>query len=91
MNLPKGTPFQEKVWQELLKIPYGKTKTYKEIASAIGHPNAYRAVGQACKKNPLPIIIPCHRVIGSNGNLGGYSRGKKMKMRLLEMEKDRKL
>lgn len=91
MKLPHGTPFQQKVWREILRIPYGRTKTYKEIAIAIGHPRSYRAVGQACKENPIPIIIPCHRVTGSNGGLGGYSRGKKLKMRLLEMEKARKV
>ena len=70
-----GTPFQIKVWKEIAKIPKGKTKTYKEIAIKIGHPNSARAVANACGKNPLPIIRPCHRVICSNGNVGGYSFG----------------
>lgn len=77
------------VWQEISKIPYGKTKTYKEIAEAIGRPRSWRAVGQACKRNPMPIIIPCHRVIRSNGTIGGYSRGVRRKKMLLEMEKKR--
>tara|TARA_B100001123_G_C15177729_1_gene974055 strand:+ start:660 stop:950 length:291 start_codon:yes stop_codon:yes gene_type:complete len=68
----KGTNFQIKVWNELKKIPKGKTKTYKEIAIKIGFPKAARAVGNACRKNPYPIKIPCHRVIKSNGTLGGY-------------------
>lgn len=86
MKMPKGTKFQQKVWREIAKIPYGKTKTYKDIAEAIGHPRAYRAVGQACNRNPVPIIIPCHRVINSNGSLGGYSRGKQLKNTLLKKE-----
>jgi len=83
---PSGTDFQKKVWQALLKIPYGKTATYKEIAAAIGHPKAARAVGMACNKNPIAIIIPCHRVVGSNGSLTGYAGGLEMKKRLLELE-----
>lgn len=87
MKLPEGTKFQRKVWREIAKIPFGKTKTYKEIAEAIGNPLAYRAVGQACKKNPVPIIIPCHRVISSSGSLGGYRGGIKRKKILLDLEK----
>ncbi|MDX9691274.1 MAG: methylated-DNA--[protein]-cysteine S-methyltransferase [Acholeplasmataceae bacterium] len=68
-----GTPFQKEVWQALLTIPYGKTNSYKEIAIKINRPRAVRAVGQACKKNPIGIIVPCHRVIGSDGSLTGYS------------------
>ena len=85
----KGTNFQIKVWKELKKIPIGKTKTYKEIAIILGNPKAARAVANACKKNPYPIIIPCHRVIRSDGSLGGYSGngGKKRKEKLLELEK----
>lgn len=82
----KGTDFQKKVWAELLKIPYGKTKTYKEIACLINHKNANRAVGSANNKNPIPIIIPCHRVIASNGNLAGYRGGLDIKKKLLETE-----
>lgn len=69
----KGTPFQHQVWEAMLKIPYGKTASYSEIAQAIGHPKAFRAVGQACKNNPIGIIVPCHRVIGKDGSMTGYS------------------
>jgi len=68
-----ATDFQKRVWEEIDKIPYGKTTTYKEIAKKIGKPNASRAVANACGKNPTPIIRPCHRVICSNGKIGGYS------------------
>lgn len=74
-----GTEFQKSVWNELLKIPFGKTKTYGEIAKEIGNPKAGRAVGSACNKNPLPIIVPCHRVIGANGKLTGFACGTKTK------------
>jgi len=69
----KGTPFQLSVWQEIKNIPKGKIKTYKDIAIAIGNPKSSRAVANACGKNPFPIAIPCHRVICSNGSVGGYS------------------
>lgn len=82
-----GTPFQLAIWKELQNIPYGKTTSYKEIAQKINKPKAYRAVGMANNKNPLPIIIPCHRVIGSNGKLIGYAGGLKLKNYLLELEK----
>lgn len=82
-----GTPFQLAVWKELQNIPYGQTTSYKEIAQKINKPKAYRAVGMANNKNPLPIIIPCHRVIGSNGKLIGYTGGLKLKNYLLELEK----
>lgn len=82
-----GTPFQLAVWKELKNIPYGKTTSYKEIAQKINKPKACRAVGMANNKNPLPIIIPCHRVIGSNGKLIGYAGGLKLKNYLLELEK----
>ena len=83
-----GTEFQIKVWNEIAKIPKGKTKSYKEIAKAIGRPKSYRAVANACGKNPFPIEIPCHRVIKSNGELGGYSAigGSKVKRILLSKE-----
>jgi methylated-DNA-[protein]-cysteine S-methyltransferase len=68
-----GTEFQVKVWKEISKIPYGETRTYKELAIAIGRPNSSRAVANACGKNPYPPTIPCHRVVRSDGNLGGYS------------------
>lgn len=83
---PKGTAFQQKVWKELLKIPYGQTRSYKELAIAIGRPKAARAVGMALNKNPIPLIIPCHRVIGSNGSLTGFALGLETKRWLLEME-----
>jgi methylated-DNA-[protein]-cysteine S-methyltransferase len=83
---PDGTLFQKQVWSELEKIPYGKTMSYQGIAHAIGKPNAARAVGLACGKNPIPIIIPCHRVIGKNGSLTGYSSGIDLKKRLLYIE-----
>ncbi|MED1489398.1 methylated-DNA--[protein]-cysteine S-methyltransferase [Bacillus smithii] len=84
----KGTEFQLKVWNELLHIPYGETRSYQEIAAALGNKNAVRAVGQANKANPIPIIIPCHRVIGKNNQLIGYA-GKQIdkKAILLELEK----
>ena len=84
--LPKGTEFQKKVWAELLKIPYGKIKFYQEIAEAIGKPNAQRAVGSACNKNPLLFIIPCHRVISKSGKLTGFACGVDKKEQLLKLE-----
>lgn len=81
-----GTPFQKRVWRQLHSIPYGEVRTYKEIASAIGSPKAVRAVGGANNKNPLSIIIPCHRVIGSNGSLVGYGGGLHIKEYLLTLE-----
>ena len=82
-----GTEFQIKVWEELQKIPYGKTATYKEIAKNIGNKNASRPVGMANNKNPIAIIIPCHRVIGTKGDLTGYAGGIKIKKYLLDLEK----
>lgn len=83
---PAGTPFQQKVWQSLQEIPYGTTCAYSDIATKIGSPNACRAVGGANRINPIPIIIPCHRVIGKNGNLVGFSAGIDKKILLLELE-----
>ncbi|MFD2618511.1 methylated-DNA--[protein]-cysteine S-methyltransferase [Terrilactibacillus laevilacticus] len=82
-----GTPFQIKVWKSLQSIPFGKTKSYKEIASIIGNPKAVRAIGSANNKNPIPIIVPCHRVIGTNGLLVGYAGGLDKKEFLLKLEK----
>lgn len=82
-----GSPFQKSVWNTLRKIPYGQTRSYKDIAKKVGRPKAYRAVGTANGKNPLSIIIPCHRVIAADGSLGGYSGGLKMKTKLLKLEK----
>ena len=81
-----GTEFQKSVWNELLKIPFGKTKTYGEIAKAIGKPKAARAVGSACGKNPLAIIVPCHRVLGMNGKITGFAWGTEIKEWLLGHE-----
>jgi len=85
---PKGSDFAMKVWKEMLAIPYGKVRTYGELAEAIGRPGAARAVGQACNRNPISIIIPCHRVVGAGGKLTGYAGGLDLKERLLELEKD---
>ena len=84
----EGTEFQKAVWQEISKIPLGETRTYKDLAIAIGKPNSSRAVANACGKNPYPEIIPCHRVIRSDGKLGGYSGvgGVKKKKELLKLE-----
>ena len=83
---PEGTPFQKIVWNALLEIPYGEVTTYKQIAKKIGNPEAARAVGAAIGKNPLLIIIPCHRVIGTDGSLKGYLCGLEIKEKLLALE-----
>ena len=83
----RGTAFERKVWSALARIPYGKTRSYQDIARAIGHPKAYRAVGNANGRNSLPLIIPCHRVIHSGGGLGGYGHGLEVKKQLLDFEK----
>lgn len=83
---PHGTAFQQRVWTALRAIPYGETRTYGELAAAIGSPNASRAVGMANHRNPIPIIIPCHRVIGANGTLTGYAGGLEIKRKLLALE-----
>ena len=83
---PCGSGFQQKVWKALLEIPYGETRSYKEIAQMIDNPKACRAVGLANNKNPIWIMIPCHRVIGTDGTLTGYGGGLAMKQRLLEIE-----
>ena len=83
---PSGTPFQQKVWAALQEIPYGQTRSYKEIALAVGSPNGFRAVGRANNKNPIAIVIPCHRVIGADGSLVGYGGGLDMKQSLLDLE-----
>ena len=81
-----GTDFEKKVWSALYEIPFGETRSYKWVAEKIGKPSAARAVGRALSKNPLPVIVPCHRVIESDGSIGGYSSGTDIKKRLLEME-----
>ena len=83
---PMGTPFQQAVWAELRRIPYGETRSYGQVAAGIGKPKAVRAVGQANHRNPLPIFIPCHRVIGASGKLTGYGGGLDLKEKLLELE-----
>ena len=87
---PEGTDFMKKVWKELSNIPYGETVCYKDIAIAIGNEKACRAVGMANNRNPIPIFIPCHRVIGKNGDLIGYSSGIDIKVKLLELERNYK-
>lgn len=82
----EGTEFEKKVWETLKEIPYGETRTYKWLAEKIGKPHAFRAVGNALGKNPIPIIFPCHRIIETAGSLGGYSPGTDIKRRLLELE-----
>lgn len=88
---PQGTPFQQEVWAYLQTIPYGRTTTYGAIAEALGKPNASRAVGAANGRNPIAIIIPCHRVIGSDGKLTGYAGGLKIKEALLGLERNGRL
>lgn len=85
-----GTPFQISVWEALRRIPYGETRSYRDIAEEIGNPNSYRAVGLANNKNPISVVIPCHRVIGANGDMIGYGGGLNKKRRLLELEKNGK-
>jgi len=82
----KGTPFERHVWEELVRIPYGETRSYSDIARAVENPRASRAVGLANGKNMIPILIPCHRVIRSDGSLGGYGPGVHIKKKLLELE-----
>jgi methylated-DNA-[protein]-cysteine S-methyltransferase len=86
----RGTPFQKKVWRSLLTIPYGETRTYSDIAKTIGHPAAARAVGAANGKNPISIIAPCHRLVGSTGKLHGFAGGLKAKAELLKHESARR-
>jgi len=83
-----GTPFQMKVWEYIQNIPYGKTQTYNEVARGIGHPRSARAVGNALHTNPISIIIPCHRVVRSDGTLGGFGGGIDVKQKLLDFEKE---
>ena len=89
LNL-QGTPFQLDVWNVLLAIPYGQTRSYRQIAEAVGRPRAARAIGQANHHNPVWIVVPCHRVIQSDGSLGGYGGGVELKRRLLALEAEKK-
>ncbi len=84
-----GTPFQRSVWEALRTIPYGETRTYGQIAALIGHPRAARAVGMANHRNPLCLVVPCHRVVGAGGGLTGYAGGLEIKRRLLALEQAR--
>ncbi|WMJ83499.1 methylated-DNA--[protein]-cysteine S-methyltransferase [Oscillospiraceae bacterium LTW-04] len=81
-----GTPFQKKVWRALCDIPYGETRSYKQLAEAVDNPNACRAVGMANHRNPMMIVVPCHRVVGASGKLTGYTGGLEMKAALLKLE-----
>lgn len=84
---PLGTPFMQEVWHHVAGVSFGRTATYRDIAAAIGNPRAVRAVGMANHRNPLPLFIPCHRIIGSDGSLTGYRGGLQLKRRLLAMER----
>jgi O-6-methylguanine DNA methyltransferase len=83
----RGTEFQLACWRALLEIPYGETRSYRDIAQAIGHPHAYRAVGMSNNRNPVAIVVPCHRVIASSGSLCGYGGGLGLKRKLLDLER----
>lgn len=83
----EGTPFQRAVWKQLGDVPYGETRTYGEIAAELGKPRAARAVGTACSANPVPILVPCHRIVGGNGDLTGFAAGVAMKHDLIEIER----
>lgn len=85
--LLRGTAFQKNVWQALCRIPYGQTRSYRDIAESVGTPKACRAVGMANHRNPLMLLIPCHRVIGADGSLTGYAGGIELKQFLLQLEK----
>jgi methylated-DNA-[protein]-cysteine S-methyltransferase len=89
LDISKGTPFQQKVWKALLTIPAGETRSYGDIAAAVGTPGAARAVGAACGANPIPLLVPCHRVLAAHKKLGGFSAGLKWKRLLLEREATR--
>jgi methylated-DNA-[protein]-cysteine S-methyltransferase len=84
---PKGTAFQKQVWMELQRIPFGQTRSYAQLAAAVGRPKAARAVGRANATNPICLLVPCHRVIGTDGSLTGFAFGEKLKRRLLELER----
>ena len=86
LDLTGATPFQRAVWRTLRRIPYGQTRSYAQVARAVGRPQAYRAVGTACGHNPLPLLIPCHRAVASNGKMGGFSSGLRWKKHLLSLE-----
>ncbi|MER7169523.1 methylated-DNA--[protein]-cysteine S-methyltransferase [Micromonospora sp. NPDC000207] len=83
---PRGSDFERAVWREMTRIPYGETSTYGEVARAVGEPGAARAVGVACNRNPIPVIVPCHRIVGAGGKLVGFGGGLTRKVTLLELE-----
>lgn len=91
LDFSRGTPFQVSVWNALCKIPHGETRTYGQVALAVGKPGAARAVGRACGGNPIAVLVPCHRVVALGGKPGGYSGGIPVKKALLQLEKDRNL
>lgn len=84
--VPRGTPFQQRVWAALREIPYGQTRTYRDVALAVDCSKGFRAVGMACNRNPIPILVPCHRVVGAGGVLTGYAGGTELKQTLLDLE-----
>ncbi|MFC7547133.1 methylated-DNA--[protein]-cysteine S-methyltransferase [Plantactinospora sp. GCM10030261] len=86
LSVPRGSVFERAVWRELTRIPYGATRTYGEVAAILGDPGAARAVGVACNRNPIPVIVPCHRIVGAGGKLVGFGGGLDRKRRLLELE-----
>lgn len=86
IKYPHGTPFQHSVWNALREIPYGETRSYEDIAVAIGSPKAVRAIGQANTRNPILLLVPCHRVINKNGTIGGFGCGVEVKKQLLQLE-----
>lgn len=90
LDLSSGSTFEQKVWKKMLQIPYGKTVSYKKLAQMVGGSKKARAVGNACAGNPLPIIVPCHRIIKSDGGLGGYGGGIERKRRLLDLESSKR-
>ncbi|WP_433653370.1 methylated-DNA--[protein]-cysteine S-methyltransferase [Micromonospora zamorensis] len=86
VSMPRGSDFERAVWQEMTRIPYGETLTYGEVARLVGEPGAARAVGVACNRNPVPVIVPCHRIVGAGGKLVGFGGGLPRKVKLLELE-----
>ncbi|MET7864489.1 methylated-DNA--[protein]-cysteine S-methyltransferase [Micromonospora taraxaci] len=86
VSMPRGSDFERAVWQEMTRIPYGETLTYGEVARLVGDPGAARAVGVACNRNPVPVIVPCHRIVGVGGKLVGFGGGLPRKVKLLELE-----
>lgn len=86
LSVRRGSDFERAVWREMTKIPYGETRTYGEVAKALGDPGAARAVGIACNRNPIPVIVPCHRIVGAGGKLVGFGGGLPRKRKLLELE-----